>query len=282
MFVTSSNINSLFDDEDYTIILEDSNTDVSTYIITLKNEKYRLKIYHKIKNNNDIFFRYLEYLSNSNIGSNIVKTYDNAILETYYDNKVDNIKPEKIIEFINRISNYNNITTDINFDELKCISSITNFFKKIIDTEIKPELWFKILEKFCHITDHLMYDYKHKFNILCHNNLSPNFFYKSNEKIILLNFEHIGINSIFYELGNYFNNLETYPLLEDRKKYYILYFKKINDVIIEYIDKNVLLYSDISNLYWALWSYIQHHETSNNENKEYYNNYLIRINLFFS
>ena len=145
--------------------------------------------------------------------------------------------------------------------------------KKIIEYEIKPsKIWLKIIDKYILITDKLLTNYNRKNNILCTNNLTPNnILLDSDKNIIISELDHLGINQIFYELSNYFNNLDKYPDSESREKYYNLLFKKGDNKPekIEYIDKNILLYSSVSNLYWALWALIQFHE--NKIHNKYFN-----------
>ena len=281
--------NKLFDYTYHAKILSET-SELIIYLISSTDNMFILRYYPKIKSAHDperkILFSYIDAALINKIYPHIISIYDNGILENNYNTEKKKIKSDNLIAIINKITGINKFANEnpsnIEFNDLHCIKKISLFIKKIIDNENKPKNWFIILDKFSQLVDHLMVDYKKKNNTVCHNNLKlENFYYDDKENIIITNFEHVGINPTFYELSNYFNNMSNYPSLEERKKYYELFSKKNDPQIMEYIDKNILLYSDISNLYWAFWAYIENYELKGKSDDKFYSDmYDYRIKKF--
>lgn len=254
--------------------------DVFLMTVSDSLKQYIVRVY----GDNDLFDRETDiaaalHLSSKGLGPKIYCPYGNGRIEEFYDGDVmfglDIHKDEeayrsiaiKLIKFHDvTINKSDNTTPKLSMKSVTCIESLERYLRTINKDPLLSEI---LRSEYPEIEKKIKQSIKMFNNLItdddltnCHNDVHHgNMIRRGDGTISFIDFEYFGVNPLYYDIANYFNELcsfdcliSRYPDKETRKRFYEYYFgKKIESSELDHIDRKVKACSDINHLVWGLW-----------------------------
>lgn len=260
------------------------------YRMDYYSKSYILRVYGKERiMENDQELKYSISLSNIKLGPKIYVIYNNARIEQFHKGYVLSKYNLDIDEFYDDI--FPQISSKLRKFHLKSSELIKS---KIPASKIRVNEYFNLtkdmissyldqdeIDKIKKFINEFQYD--ETTLVGCHNDLhQDNIIYKNKKKKIrLIDFDFFDLDSYYYDIANYFNELCTiktllgdeihfkfdirlYPTKYYRKLFYEKYLgNRLSKIDFDKFDRNVNKFSKLNHLIWYLWTIQNNHNVDN-------------------